>query len=79
MALTCNQRSPLLTSATVPLVLDAARGKFTAEWPLRTALMAVSRALVMSVADYIAPADLQRNRARWTSGRFGMRYEGRGV
>ena len=61
------------------LVLDAGKGKFAAEWPLRTALMAVSRALVMSVADCIRVADLQRNRARWTSGRFGMRYEGRGV
>ena len=79
VALTCNQRSPLTTSATVPLVLDAGKGKFAAEWPLRTALMAVSRALVMSVADCIPVADLQRNRARWTSGRFGMRYEGRGV
>ena len=41
--------------------------------------MAVSRALAMSVADCMPTADLQRNRARWTSGRFGMRYEGRGV
>lgn len=77
VALTCNQRSPLITSAAVPLVVDAARGKFTAEWPLRTALMAVSRALVMSVADHIAPSDLNRLRARWTSGRFGLRYEAR--
>jgi DNA-binding MurR/RpiR family transcriptional regulator len=79
VALACNQRSPLVTSATVPLVVDASKGRFTAEWPLRTALMAVSRALVLSVADYIPPGDLQRRRATWTSGRFGMRYEGRGV
>jgi hypothetical protein len=39
--------------------------------------MAVSRALVMSVADHIAPSDLNRLRARWTSGRFGLRYEAR--
>ena len=39
--------------------------------------MAVSRALVLSVSDYIAPGDLQRRRATWTSGRIGMRYEGR--
>ena len=75
LALCCNQRSPLVGNATVSLVADAARGKFSAEWPLRTALMAVARALVMSVSDYIAPADLQRRRSQWTSGRFGIRYE----
>jgi DNA-binding MurR/RpiR family transcriptional regulator len=75
IALTCNGRSPLVKSASVALVVDAARGHFDVEWPLRTALMAVARSLVMSVADDIPTSDLQRRRASWTSGRFGIRYD----
>jgi len=75
VALTCNARSPLVKSAGVALCVDATKGRFAAEWPLRTALMAVARAVVMSVSEYIPAEDLQRRRASWTSGRFGMRYD----
>ncbi|HLG11703.1 MAG TPA: MurR/RpiR family transcriptional regulator, partial [Dehalococcoidia bacterium] len=38
IAMTCNARSPILKQATIQLVVDAQKGKFDAEWPLRTAL-----------------------------------------
>jgi hypothetical protein len=56
-------------------MLDARRGKFTTEWPLRTAMVAVGRALMLYVADQLSEGDLNHRRSTWSSGRFGLRYQ----
>ncbi len=73
ISLTCSRKSPLLELTDISIVLDT-RGGGSDEWPLRTALFAVARALTLEVADQLRPAELQRRRARWSSGRFGIRY-----
>lgn len=75
LALTCATRSPLLAQADLAVVLNGAGRE---EWPLRTGLFAVARALTLEVADHLRPAELQRRRARWSSGRFGIRYDSTG-
>jgi RpiR family transcriptional regulator, carbohydrate utilization regulator len=75
IALTCSANSPLIQSASLALMLDARRGKFTTEWPLRTAMVAVGRALMLYVADQLSEGDLNHRRSTWSSGRFGLRYQ----
>ena len=74
VAITCNPKSGLLKSAAVPVVIDAAGGRFSAEWPLRTAMYAVARTICLAVGDELPPEEMKRRRAVWTTGRFGMRY-----
>jgi len=57
------------------VVLDAGRGKFKAEWPSRTAMTAVARAITLTVADQMPADELRHRRLTWTSGRFGIRYD----
>lgn len=75
IALTCNQHSPLLRHAAIPIVVDARETHISAEWPLRTAMLAVVRALSLYVADEFSVDELGARRSTWASGRFGMRYE----
>ncbi len=72
IALTCTARSPLLGHADIAVVVDAS-GRL--EWPVRTGLYAVARAVTLEVADHLRPAELQRRRAKWSSGRFDIRYD----
>jgi DNA-binding MurR/RpiR family transcriptional regulator len=74
IALTCDAKSPILKHATIPLVLDGGKGKFDAEWPLRTALVAVSRALITYLTHHLPQEDLNRRRSKWSSARSGIRY-----
>jgi hypothetical protein len=41
---------------------------------LRTALVAVSRALVSYLTHHMPQDELNRRRSKWSSGRFGIRY-----
>lgn len=75
VSLTCSRKSPLLEVTDIPIVLDAGGGR-PDEWPMRTALFAIARAITLEVADQLRPAELNRRRARWSSGRFGIRYGG---
>jgi DNA-binding MurR/RpiR family transcriptional regulator len=72
--MTCNARSPMLKHAAIQLVVDAQKGKFEAEWPLRTALVAVSRALITYMTQHLPQEELNQRRSTWSSGRFGLRY-----
>lgn len=74
IVLTCNPKSPMLKHATIQLVVDGQRGKFNAEWPLRTALVAVSRALITYLTRHMPQDELNQRRSKWSSGRFGIRY-----
>lgn len=74
VALCGSSRAPLLHHASLSLVIDAQRGKFT-EPPIRTAMLAVSRALVQYVTDQLPQDELRKRRGTWSSGRFGLRYE----
>jgi len=74
IAMTCNARSPILKQATIQLVVDAQKGKFDAEWPLRTALGAVGRALITHMSQHVPQEELNQRRSTWSSGRFGLRY-----
>ncbi|HLF80057.1 MAG TPA: SIS domain-containing protein, partial [Dehalococcoidia bacterium] len=75
IALTCTAKSPLLRHTGIALVADAHKGKFKAEWPLRTAMASVARAFCLYAADQLSEEELGSRRATWTSGRFGLRYE----
>ncbi|HLF76026.1 MAG TPA: MurR/RpiR family transcriptional regulator [Dehalococcoidia bacterium] len=75
ITLTCNARSPLLRHTRIALVADAHKGKFKAEWPLRTAMASVARSFCLYAADQLTEEELGSRRATWTSGRFGLRYE----
>jgi RpiR family carbohydrate utilization transcriptional regulator len=75
VSLTCSPRSLLARNSTINIVMDAGKGKFRSEWPSRTAMTAVARALTLSVADQMPADELRRRRLTWTSGRFGIRYE----
>lgn len=75
IVLTCNRRGPLLRHASIATVLDARATRVDAEWPLRTAMMGVSRALSLYVADEFSQDELRSRRSTWASGRFGMRYD----
>jgi DNA-binding MurR/RpiR family transcriptional regulator len=72
IALCGSNRAPLLRHTGIALVIDAQKGKFE-EPPIRTALIAVSRALTRYVADQLPEEELQRRRGTWSSGRFGLR------
>jgi DNA-binding MurR/RpiR family transcriptional regulator len=74
IAMTCNARSPILKQATIQLVVDGQKGKFEAEWPLRTALGAVARALITYLSQHVPQDELNQRRSTWSSGRFGLRY-----
>ena len=74
IALCGSSRAPLLRHAGLSLVIDAQRAKFQ-EGPIRTAMLAVSRALVQYVADHLLQGELRKRRRTWSSGRFGLRYE----
>lgn len=74
VALCGSSRAPLLRSAGLSLVIDAQRGKFQ-EPPIRTAMLAVSRALVQDVSEQMPQDEVPRRRSTWSSGRFGLRYE----
>lgn len=74
IAMTCSNRSPILKHATVQLVIDAQKGKFSAEWPLRTALVALSRVLVVYLTQHMPQDKVNQRRSQWSSGRFGIRY-----
>jgi DNA-binding MurR/RpiR family transcriptional regulator len=74
IAMTCNARSPILKQASIQLVVDAQKGKFEAEWPLRTALVAVARALITYMAQHLPQDELNQRRSTWSSARFGLRY-----
>ena len=74
IALTCNRRAPVLRHAGIALIIDARTNRFEAEWPLRTAMFAVTRSLTLHVADEFSQDDLLERRSTWASGRFGMRY-----
>jgi DNA-binding MurR/RpiR family transcriptional regulator len=74
IALTCNARSPLLKHAAIQLVVDAQKGKFEAEWPMRTALVAVARALITYLTQHLPQDELNQRRSTWSSARFGLRY-----
>jgi DNA-binding MurR/RpiR family transcriptional regulator len=74
IALTSNARSPILRHSPIKLVVDAQKGKFDAEWPMRTALGAVARALVTYVNQHLTQDELNRRRSTWSSGRLGLRY-----
>ena len=75
ISLTCNRRSHLLDQTDVAIVVDA-RGvsQDESEWPVRTGLYAVARALTLEVAGNLSAGELDRRRAKWSSGRFGIRY-----
>lgn len=75
IVLTCNRRGPLLRHASIATLLDARQTRLDAEWPLRTAMLAVTRALSLYVADEFSQDELQSRRGAWASGRFNMRYE----
>jgi DNA-binding MurR/RpiR family transcriptional regulator len=77
LSLTCNPRSPLLAETEIALVIDARAGGFDGEWALRTALFAVARVLTLEVASQIPGSEIRQRRARWSSGRFQLRYEER--
>jgi DNA-binding MurR/RpiR family transcriptional regulator len=74
IALCGSSRAPLLRHASLSLVIDAQRGKFQ-EGPIRTAMLAVSRALTQYVADQLPQDELRKRRGTWSSGRFGLRYK----
>ena len=74
IAMTCNPRAPLLKYSSLKLVVDGQKGRFTGEAPLRTALIAVSRALVSYVTQHMPVEELNHRRSKWSSGRFGLRY-----
>jgi DNA-binding MurR/RpiR family transcriptional regulator len=74
LTFTCNARSTLARRSTIALVADASRGKFGAEWPFRTAMIAVARAMTLAIADHLPADELARRRSTWTSGRLGIRY-----
>ena len=78
VSLTCNPRSALLDHTDVAILVDAKKaGAGASEWPLRTALHSVARALTLEVVNELPADELQRRRARWSSGRFGLRYDDR--
>lgn len=74
IALTCDSRAPLLKHASLQLVLDKRMGHFETEWPLRTGLSAIARALVQYVSDHLPDDELRQRRKTWSTGRFGLRY-----
>jgi DNA-binding MurR/RpiR family transcriptional regulator len=74
IAMTCNGRSPILKHASIQLVVDAQKGRFEAEWPLRTALVAVSRALITYTTCHLPQEELNQRRSTWSSARFDLRY-----
>ena len=75
MVMTCNPKAPLLKHASVKLVWKWQKGRFTTEAPLRTALVAVSRALMSYVTQHMPIEELNHHRrSKWSSGRFGLRY-----
>jgi DNA-binding MurR/RpiR family transcriptional regulator len=74
IAMTCNPRSSLVKHASLKLIMDGQKGRFTSEAPLRTALVAVSRALMSYVAQHLPVDELNQRRSKWSSGRFGLRY-----
>jgi DNA-binding MurR/RpiR family transcriptional regulator len=74
IALTCGPRSPLARSASMSIALDAQKAALGAsEWPLRTALFAVTRALSLAVQQQMSEERAGQRRAVWASGRFGLR------
>ena len=73
-ALSCNPKAPLLKHSSLNLVIDGQKGRFTTEAPLRTALIAVSRAMVSYVTQHVPVEELNHRRSKWLSGRFGLRY-----
>jgi DNA-binding MurR/RpiR family transcriptional regulator len=76
IALTCNARSPLMRHAHIALVADVREiGSSGREWPYRTALLALSRALTLEVGERLPPRERRQRQQKWTSGRFGIRYE----
>jgi DNA-binding MurR/RpiR family transcriptional regulator len=75
IVLSCNRHGPLLRHATVRLVIDARSHRIDSEWPMRTAMLAVTRALTLYVADEFSQDELGLRRSTWASGRFGMRYD----
>ena len=74
IALCGSSRAPLLKHASLALVIDAQKGKFL-EGPIRTAMLAVSRALTLYVTDHVPQDELRKRRGTWSSGRFNLRYE----
>jgi DNA-binding MurR/RpiR family transcriptional regulator len=77
VCLTCSARSMLTRRSTIALVADASLGRFGAEWPMRTAMIAVARTITLAVSDYLPAEELAHRRSTWTSGRLGMRYSDR--
>jgi RpiR family carbohydrate utilization transcriptional regulator len=76
IALTCNARSPLMRHAHIALVADVREtGNAGREWPFRTALLALSRALTLEVGERLPPRERRQRQQKWTSGRFGIRYD----
>lgn len=76
VSLTCGSRSPLAAHTDLAIVLDERAPAPEDEWPLRTAMYAVARALVMEIADALPAPEVRRRRGKWNSGRFAMRYAG---
>lgn len=76
VSLTCGFRSPLAAHTDLAIVLDERVPAPEDEWPLRTAIYAVARALVMEIADALPAPEVRRRRGKWNSGRFAMRYAG---
>ena len=74
ITLTCNRRGPVLRHTGIPLIIDARANRLEAEWPLRTAMLAVTRSLSLHVADEFSQDELLARRSTWASGRYGMRY-----
>jgi DNA-binding MurR/RpiR family transcriptional regulator len=74
IAICGNQRSPLMRHAGISLLIDSQAGKFGAEWPVRTAMLALSRALILYVAEQLPQRELDHRRSTWSSARFGLRY-----
>ena len=75
VSLCCSPRSPLVSNSDIAITIDGAAITRTAgEWPLRTTLFAVARVLSMEVADQLPGREVKERRARWSSGRFQLRY-----
>ncbi len=76
ISLCCGPNSPLVSNSEMAITIDAGLAiRTTGEWPLRTALFAVSRVLAMEVVAQLPEREINERRARWSSGRFQLRYE----
>jgi DNA-binding MurR/RpiR family transcriptional regulator len=74
IAICGSQRSPLMRHAGISLLIDSQAGRFQAEWPVRTAMLALSRALILYIAEQLPQKELDHRRSTWSSARFGIRY-----